>query len=153
MKVYLLQDVERVGMKGEVVKVEEGFARNFLIPRKIAVEITPKNEAFYKNKELVIERRKEVVESKTSMLAERIKMLKITIKRKMHDDGKLYGSIGSAEIAEALTAEALAAGYSLTVGKSQIIIDKAIKAKGSYDVTVKLSNKLQPQIKVVVTSL
>lgn len=148
MKVYLLSDIERVGMQGEMVKVEEGFARNYLIPKKLAVEITAQNEAFYKNKERIIEKRKEVIETKTSMLAERIKTIKVTIKRKMHDDGKLYGSVSNQEIAEAIAQQ-----EKITVAKNQIVIDKAIKAKGTYDVTVRLSSRLQPQIKVVVTSI
>ncbi len=148
MKVYLLSDIERVGMQGEMVKVEEGFARNYLIPKKLAVEITAQNEAFYKNKERIIEKRKEVIETKTSMLAERIKTIKVTIKRKMHDDGKLYGSVSNQEIAEAIAQQ-----EKITVAKNQIVIDKAIKAKGTYDVTVRLSSRLQPQIKVIVTSI
>lgn len=144
MKVYLRKDVEKVGMAGEIVKVEDGFARNYLFPRELAVEVTSGNEQFYKQRAKKIEHRKEVVESKTSMLAENIKSLRLTLKRKMHDDGKLYGSVNEKEIAE-LLAEA---GYS--IDKSKIIIDKSIKVKGDYQITIKLTNSLQPKVLVSV---
>jgi large subunit ribosomal protein L9 len=144
MKVYLLKDVEKIGMAGEVVKVSDGFAANFLIPNKMGLEITPANEKSFANKKKVIEQRKEVISTKTSMLAERIKSIKLTLKRKLHDGDKLYGAIAASEIAELLGAE----GVSVT--KNQIEFDKPIKAKGSYEVTIKLSSKLQPKITVVI---
>ena len=69
MKVYLLKDIEKVGMSGEIIKVKTGFAANFLIPNKLAVIITAKNEGFYKAKEKNIGHRKEIIASKSSMLA------------------------------------------------------------------------------------
>lgn len=146
MKVYLLKDVPKIGMAGEVLKVADGFGQNFLLPRKLAVEITPHNEEFYKKREKIIEQRKEVVATKTSMLAEKIASLKLTLKRKMHDDGKLYGSINASEIVDLL------AEKGISVAKSQIDLDKSIKAKGSYDVTIKLSSKLKPAIKLTIVS-
>lgn len=144
MKVFLRKDVEKVGMAGEIVKVEDGFARNYLFPRDLAIEITQDNEKFYQQRVKKIEHRKEVIESKTSILAENIKSLRLTIRRKMHDDGKLYGSVNEKEIAELLAK----AGYS--IDKSKIIIDKSIKAKGDYQVTIKLTNSLQPKVVVSV---
>ena len=146
MRVYLLKDVTKVGVKGEIVKVKEGFADNFLFPRKLAVAITKKNEDYYKVRETSVEHRKEVIDSKTSMLAERIKALKVILKRKLHDDGKLYGSINPAEIAEALGEKGV------SVSKSQVLIEKSIKAKGAYEVTIKLSSKLKPMVKVEVVA-
>lgn len=142
MKIFLLKDVEKVGLAGEVIKVSDGYAMNFLFPRKLAVEITVQNENFYKNREKQVENRKVVISSKSSMLAEKINSIKLTIKRKMHDDGKLYGSINPAEIVELLAEK----GVSVT--KSQVEIDKAIKAKGSFDVTIKLSSKLKSTVKL-----
>lgn len=142
MKVFLLKDVERIGMAGEVIKTTEGYARNFLIPQKLAVEVTPQNEASLANKIKVIEQRKEVVASKTSMLAEKIKSLQIVLKHKMHDGGKLYGSLAPQEIVDAL------AQKGVMVGKSQIIFPKAIKTKGLHTVTVKLTASLQPELQV-----
>ncbi len=146
MKVFLQKDVEKVGFAGEIIKVEDGYARNFLFPRKLAVEITPANEAVFAKKIRQVVHRKEVINSKTSMLAENIKALKLTIKRKMHDDGKLYGAVSAQEIADLL------AQQGVTVSKSQILIDKSIKSKGSHEVTVKLTSQLKPTLTLVVVS-
>jgi large subunit ribosomal protein L9 len=144
MKVFLRKDVEKVGMAGEIVKVEPGFARNYLFPRELAVEVTAENEQFFQKRVKKIEHRKEVIESKTSMLAENIKALRLILQRKMHDDGKLYGAVNEKEIAELLAK----AGYS--IDKNKIIIDKSIKSKGEYQVTVKLTNSLQPKVTIAV---
>lgn len=145
MRVFLRKDVEKVGMAGEIVKVEDGFARNYLFPRDLAIEITTDNEHFYKQRAKKIEHRKEVIESKTSMLAERIKSLRLTLKRKMHDDGKLYGAVNAGEIADLVSQ---AAGISIK--KNQVVIDKSIKAKGDYEVTIKLTSSLQPKVTVTI---
>jgi len=144
MKVYLLKDVEQVGLTGEILQVGDGYARNYLIPRKLAVEITPQNASFYEKKVRKVEHRKEVVASKTSMLAEKIKTLQLTLKRKVHDGGKLYGAVSPAEISELLAAQGIA------VAKNKIIIDKSIKTNGTHEVIVKLTSSLQPKVKVTV---
>ena len=146
MKVFLKKDIEKVGMEGEIIKVSDGYARNFLFPNSLAIEITSHNENLYKNKVKQVQERKSVIESKTSMLAERINNLTITLKRKMHDDGKLYGAINSTEIVEGLASEGI------NISKSQVIFHKSIKSKGSYLVTIKLTSRLQPTMKVVVAS-
>lgn len=144
MRVFLLKDVENVGMSGEVVKVAEGFGSNYLIPRKFGIEITEKNENQYKSRIKTIERRKEVIVSKTSMLAEKIKLLKVQLKRKVHDKDKLFGSIGQGEVADLL------AQKGVSVSKNQIDFGKSIKTTGTYDVVVKLSSKLQPSFSLTI---
>ena len=146
MKVYLLKDVDKIGIKGEILKVKDGFAANFLIPNKFAVAVTKKNEPFYAARATTVDQRKEVMESKSSILAEKIKSVKITIARKLHDDGKLYGAINQSEVVDAL------ASKGISVSKSQVLFDKSVKAKGSYDVTIKLSSKLQPKIKLEIVA-
>lgn len=146
MKVYLLKNVERIGMAGEIIKVSDGFGTNYLIPNKLAIEITKDNEEFFKKREKQIENRKEKVATQTSMLAEKINDLTIVIKRKLHDDGKLYGALSPAEIVEALSEK------SVSVSKSQVDMPKAIKAQGTYEVTIRLSSRLQPKVKVKVVS-
>lgn len=146
MKVYLLKDVQNVGMAGEMIKVKEGYALNFLIPRNLAVKITPENEQAYQKNIKQLENRKDVIASKTSMLAEKIRTLTLTLKKKMHDDGKLYGAVSQTEIAELLAQE----GFS--IAKSQVVITKAIKQKGTFDVVIKLTSQLQPTLVVKVIS-
>lgn len=146
MKVFLLKDVVKVGMAGEIIKVSDGFAYNYLIPRKLAVEVTSENEASFAKKIKRIEQRKDVIETQTSMLAERIKSIVLKIKKKMHDDGKLYGAINAADIVDQL------ANQSIAISKSQVEFDKSIKSKGTYDVTIKLTSRLKPTIRVQVMS-
>lgn len=145
MKVYLLKDVESVGMRGTVVNVSDGYAANFLFPKKYAV-VVPDNDESFKKMLHSVEVKKEVVASKTSMLAEHIRSLKISIKRKTHDKKKLYGSISTSEIADAL------AEQGFKVAKNQILFDKAIKEVGTYEITVKLTSKLQPEFQLKIVS-
>lgn len=144
MKVYLLKDVPKIGMAGEILKVSDGYAQNFLFPKKLAVQITPANEKFYEGKIKKIENRKEALASETSMLSEKIKSESLVIKRKTHDSGKLYASIGATEIVDLL------AEKGISVAKSQVHFDKTIKTTGTYDVIIKLSSRLQPAVKLKV---
>ena len=146
MKIYLLADIERVGIAGEILTVKDGYARNFIFPKKMGVEVTPANEAFYIGKAKSVEERKAVIATKTSILAEKISGLTLKISHKAHDDGKLYGAVSAAEIMDLL------AKADVTVAKNQIILDKSIKEVGLFDVTIKLSNKLQPKIKLKVSA-
>ena len=146
MKVFLLKDIEKVGMAGEIIKVTEGHARNFLVPRKLALIVTPENEKQYLTRVKTVEHRQEVISSKTSILAERIKALTITLKRKTHDGEKLYAAVSAGEIADLLGLQGI------SVNKSQILHDKAIKTQGKHEVTVKLTSKLQPVFTLTVLS-
>jgi large subunit ribosomal protein L9 len=146
MKIFLRQDIENVGMAGEIITVSDGFATNYLLPKKLGIVVDEQNEAGFARRMQKIEQRKEIIGSKTSMLAERISSLVVTVKRKLHDDGKLYGSLHDKEIADAL------AEHGVSVSKNQIVIDKAIKGKGLHQVTVKLSSTLQPKLTVKVVS-
>lgn len=146
IKIFLLQDIPKVGLSGEIIKTTEGYARNYLIPKKLGVEVTPVNELQFKNKIKTIENRKEVIASKTSILSEKIKSIDLILKRKMHDGGKLYGSIGAHEIVDALSEKGIA------ISKNQVDFDKAIKAKGLYTVKIKLSSQLIPSLKVKIIS-
>ena len=139
MKVFLLQDIKLVGLKGEVIKVKDGYAKNFLFPKKLAIEITKSNEAFYAAKAKKVENRSAIIASETSLLSEQISQLSLKIKKKFHDDDKLYAAISPVEVVELLSDK------NIKISKSQVKFDKSIKSKGSHKVTIKLSSKLQPQ--------
>jgi len=145
-RVYLRVDIPGVGAEAEIIKVSDGYADNYLIPRKLGVEVTQFNEKDFKKREKVIQHRQEVIATKTSLLAERIKSLSLTLKRKLHDDGKLYGSVNPTEVVELLS------NNGVSVSKSQIEFDKSIKAKGTYEITIKLSSRLQPKVTLHVIS-
>lgn len=144
VRVFLLKDVERIGLAGEIIKAADGYARNFLIPKKIGVEVTKKNEASFAHRIKTVEKRKEALDSKSSMLAEKIKGMMITLKRKIHDNDQLYGSISAKEIAEELGKQGV------SISNSQVVMVKSIKTKGLHSVVIKLSNKLQPKLKVKI---
>ena len=146
MEVYLRKDVEKIGLAGEIIKVGDGFARNFLIPQGLAIEITSHNKSQYISKIRKVENRKEVIASQTSMFAEKLSTVDVILKRKMHDDGQLYGSINASEVVDALAEK----GISIT--KSQVEFDKSIKSKGTFKVYIKLTTKLRPSITVTVIS-
>lgn len=146
MKVFLLKDVARVGIAGEILKVADGYAQNFLLPNKLAVQVTAANEKFYTGKIKLVEHRKEVIASVTSMLAEKIKATTLMLKKKTHDGGKLYASVAPSEVADLLSEKGI------SVSKSQIQFEKSIKSAGNYDVIVKLSSRLQPVVKLKIVS-
>ena len=146
MEVFLRKDVEKVGMAGEIIKVGDGFARNFLVPQGLAIEVTSHNKNQYVAKIRNVENRKEVIASQTSMFAEKLNSVSVTLKRKMHDDGQLYGSINASEVVDAL------AEQGISINKSQVEFDKSIKSKGTFKVDVKLTTKLKSIITVTVIS-
>jgi large subunit ribosomal protein L9 len=146
VKIYLKKDVEKIGMAGEIIKVKEGFANNYLIPRGFGVPVTHENADFFKKRERTIENRKEVLSTQTSMLAEKIGAMELVLKKKMHNDGKLYGAVSSTDIVEKLSEKGVA------VAKNQVVFGKSIKAKGSYEVIIKLSSRLQPKIRVTIVA-
>ncbi|MFA5074884.1 MAG: 50S ribosomal protein L9 [Candidatus Babeliales bacterium] len=148
MQVYMLKDVEKIGMAGQVIKVSDGYATNFLIPRKLAIKITEQELEFFKVKEKKVVADKQVLSSKTAMLAERIKNMHLTIKKKAHDGGKLYGSVSPEEIVDLLKEK------EIVINKKQIEFPKAIRNVGDYPVVIKFSSKLKPEflLKVVAIS-
>lgn len=145
-KIFLKSDVPNVGMAGEIVSVAEGFALNYLVPRKLGIRVSETNQGEFKKQFEKIEKRAEVIKSKTSMLAERIKSLQVTVKGKMHADGQLYGAIRPQSIIDELAKEGV------VVSKNMIVFDKLIKEKGTHPVTIKLSSSLQPTLTVKVIS-
>jgi len=144
MKVYLKKNVEKVGIAGEIINVADGFARNYLMPRDLAIEITSSNAAFYTARSKSVENRKEIIATETSLLAEKIKELKLSVKRKMHEDGKLYGAVTPSDIVDLL------AQKGISISKNQVILNKSIKTKGTYELVIKLSARLQPSIQLHV---
>ena len=146
MKVILLDDVRGSGKSGDVVNVSDGYARNMLIPRGLAVEATPQNvKQLEKKKEAIA---KKFAEDKAAALEMKKKLEEITIevKTKAGKNGKVFGSVTSADIAEALQAQ----GFD--VDKKKIQLDSPIKATGTTDVNVKLFTEVAGKVKVNVVS-
>lgn len=144
MKVMLKEDVKNLGQVGEVINVSDGYARNFLFPRKFAVEANIKNiKEFEHNKKVILEKAAKLKESVKS-IADKLSSLSLVIKAKTGEDDKLFGSVTNMDIAEALASE----GYD--IDKKKIIIDEPIKRLGEYSVTIKLHQELSAEVKVHV---
>lgn len=147
MKVYMLKDVEKVGMAGQIVKVSDGYALNFLIPRKLAKKVAKGEEAFFQKQVIKAKMDNQVLNSKVAMLAERIKNMHLVIKERVHDNGKLYGAVGADEVVELLKEK------EVTVNKKQIEFKKAVRSVGEHKVSVKLTAKLKPELTLKVVPL
>lgn len=144
IQVYMLKDLENVGMTGQIVKVTEGYASNFLIPKKFAVRVNEGNTLFYANKQVREKVAQEVLSSKVAMMAERIKGLHVTVKQKVHDDGKLYGSLSADVIVDLLKAK------EISINKKQVEFVKSVKTVGEHKVVIRLSAKLKPELTLKV---
>ena len=147
MKVLLKQDVSKIGKKGELLEVKEGYARNFLIPNGLAVEATGGTLKQLDEEKKAMERRKAKEKEEAQALAARIKGTTVTLKHKAGEEGRLFGSITSAEVVEALKPKGL------EIDKKQIVLDEPIRLVGKYDVKVKLHHEVTASLHVEVTKL
>ena len=144
MEVILKQDVDRIGKSGTVVKVKDGFARNFLLPNGLAVPVNKANlkmvEEGNKKKSLQLEKVRKEAEEISSKLAN----LSLTMQVLTKEEDKLYGSISTQDIANALKEE------HFDIDKNSIVLDEPIKALGVYEVPVKLHPEVSTKVKIWV---
>ena len=145
MKVMLLKDVKGQGKKDEIVNVSDGYARNFLFPRKLAIEADAKALADAKNKEDAKNFKIEQDKKHAREIAEKLQGVTVKIKATAGADGRLYGSITTADIADALKEQ-----HPIESDKRKIVSDGAIKAHGSYTLDVKLYPEIVGKVNVVV---
>ena len=144
MKVMLLKDVKGQGKKDEIVNVSDGYARNFLFPRKLAIEADAKALADAKNKEDAKNFKIEQEKAAARAIAEKLQSVTVKIKATAGADGRLYGSITTADIAKALKEQGI------EIDKRKIVADGAIKAFGTYNLDVKLYPEIVGKVNVVV---
>ncbi len=145
MKVVLLADVKGQGKKNEVIEVSDGYARNFLLPRKLAVEADAKILNEIKGRDAAQKHRIEVETAEAHALAAKLDTILVKISASSGADGRLYGSITAKDIAEHLEKE-----HSLSVDKRKIQLDAAIRAYGRYDLDVKLYTDVVGKLHVLV---
>lgn len=145
MKVILLQDVKSLGKKGEIVNVNDGYARNFILPKKLGIEANSKNMNDLKlqksNQEKIA---KEHLEAAKSLAAE-LEKGKVTLAIKVGGAGKTFGSVSSKEIAAAVKEQ-----MGLDVDKKKIQLKEVLKTLGEHQVPVKLHPEVTAQLKVIV---
>jgi len=145
MKVILQQDVKGQGKKGQMIEVSEGYARNFLLPRKLAVLATADamNTMMLKEKAKRAEDARLRAEAVAN--AERLKSAQVKIAAKAGANGKLFGAVTSKEVSDALKAQ-----HGIELGKQKIVMDEPIKAYGSYQLKAKLGYEVSGTIYVMV---
>lgn len=144
MKVILLQDVKKIGKKGDVINTSDGYARNFLFPRKLAEEATEANLHILNNKMENARKQKLAEIEAAQKVAAELKGKEVKITTKTGESGKLFGAITSKDVAGLIKTQ-----YDVTVDKKKIVMD-TIKVAGTYEIEVKLYPEVSTKMKVVI---
>ncbi|MEY8311236.1 50S ribosomal protein L9 [Oscillospiraceae bacterium 42-9] len=145
MKVILLQDVKSIGKKGELKEVSDGYARNFLLPRKLAKEANAQAMNEFKNAEAAKEYKVKVETEKAQENAKALSGKTVKISAKAGQNGKLFGSVTAKELAEEIGRQ-----YGVEVDKRKIVLENDIKAFGTYSFDLKFYNGITATMSVVV---
>lgn len=146
MKVFLLQDVKKLGKAGEIVDVSDGYAKNFILPQKLGKEATKEVLNEWKLKKGAEANRKEQERTEALARAAQIKGKEITLKAKGGENGRLFGSVTTQDIADALKAQ-----HGIEVDKKKIVMKDSIKNAGIYEAEIKLHPVASAVMKVCVT--
>ena len=146
MKVILQQDVKGHGKKGQSVEVSDGYARNYLIPRKLALAATADNLNNAKQQEKAKLRKIEQDKDLAREVSAKLEGIIVKISAKAGEGGRLFGSVTSAEISDELLKQ-----HGITIEKNKLVLDEHIKTFGAYSVKAKLGNEISGVVNVIVT--
>lgn len=146
MKVILQQDVKGHGKKGQMVEVSDGYARNFLLPRKLAVEASADNVNTMKLQEKAKKAKEAAEKAEAEAIAEKLKECTVKITAKAGSGGRLFGAVTSKEVADALKKQ-----HAIDINKSKIVQAEAIKTFGTFQLKCKLGYEVVGTINVMVT--
>lgn len=146
IQVVLQQDIPSLGKSGEVVKVRPGYARNYLIPRQMALPATARNIAKLEHDKAVAAARAAKLKAEAQQLAEKIATVKVEIPRKVGEGDRLFGSVTAKDIAAALEAQGV------VIDRKKIELDEPLKALGDFEVRAKLAPEVEATIKVSVVA-
>lgn len=146
MKVILTVDVPKLGKAGDIIKVSDGYARNYLIPRNMAVEATEGNLKRFELERKALEKKQERKMLEAKEIADRIESLTITIAAQAGEGGRLFGSITASDIQEALKQKGI------DIDRKRIIIEDPIKSTGQYIVRIKLEKSVSCNLKLNIVS-
>ncbi len=144
MKVILLEDVKSLGKGGDQINVADGYGRNFLLPRKLALGATPQNLRVFENEAKARAKKRDREHKEALALAEKMGALSLTVSRVAGEDDKLFGSVTNADVAEALAKE----GFK--VDKRHIELDEPLKTLGIHEVKARLGSEVTAIVKVAV---
>lgn len=145
MKVILLQDIKGVGKKDQIINANDGYARNYLFPKKLAVEANAGNLGNLKAKQESNQYRKDVEKEEATKLANKLKDITLVLKVKAGENGKIFGGVTSKEISENLKAQ-----YKIEIDKKKIILSETIKVLGTTVVDIKLYEGIIGKLKVQI---
>lgn len=143
MKVILLDNIKGVGKKDEVINASDGYARNFLFPKKLAVEANKDNLVKLKAKQDSNQHKKDLEKAKAIEIADKLKDITLKIQVKAGDNGKIFGGVTSKEISENLKSQ-----YNIDVDKKKIVLKETIKVLGTVNVDIKLYEGVLASLKV-----
>ena len=145
MELILRDDVEKVGRRGDIVKVKDGFARNFLLPRGLGMPVTDANKAMIEKERKAHQARLAKEKSEFESLAARISGLRFVAPRKVGENEVLYGSVTAGDIADFLKSKGI------EIDKRKVLLDDAIKALGEHEVKIKLHPEVLASVRLLVT--
>lgn len=148
MEIILLQDVKSLGKKGDIVKVSDGYARNFILPKKLGVEATKQNLYELNNQKAAEAKRQQEIFEEAKEFAKKLESLTVTVTIKAGEGGKTFGSVSSKEIVEAAKKQ-----FNLDLDKKKLQLNDPIKQAGSYTVPVKLHPQVTAEMKVKVEAV
>ncbi len=144
MRIILLEKVEGLGERGDIVEVKDGYARNFLIPRKLALAATPSNLKVYETEKRMRELKEAREKERMEKLAKKLSKVSIAIAVRVGEDDKVFGSVGVNDILDALKKKGI------VLEKSNIKLDEHIKELGTFKIPVKLHPEVEATVKVQV---
>ncbi|UZE45253.1 50S ribosomal protein L9 [Selenomonas sputigena] len=147
MKVILQQDVKKVGSKGDIVEVSEGYGRNFLLPKKLAVEATAANLETAKQKANSAARKKQQATDEAHLLAAQLEKVSVKVAVRIGEGGKLFGSVTGKDVADALAKE-----HGIDVDRRKISLKSEVTGAGEYEAVIKVHPEIQSTIRVLVVA-
>ena len=148
MKVILLEDVKSLGKKGQIVNVSDGYARNFVLPKKVGVEATEKNKNDLKLQKAHEDKVAAEKLQEAKDLAKKLEGMKIEVKLKAGENGSVFGSVSSKEIAECAKKQ-----WNMDLDKKKIVVDTPIRSFGMHEVPIRLHPQVTGTLYVLVKAL
>lgn len=146
MKVILRSDITNVGRQGEIKEVSAGFARNYLVPKKLAMEATPQNLKIWERERVKLEKQREEIISAAKEMASKLEAAEFSVKVKVGENNKVFGSVTNSNIAKILEESGFA------VNKRDILLSDSLKELGNYDINIRLHPEVTAKIKLSVIS-
>jgi large subunit ribosomal protein L9 len=146
MELLLKEDVDNLGVRGDLVKVRPGYGRNYLLPRGLAIQATPSNVKQIEQRRRALAKREAAEHGQATAQADLLKDVTLEFARKVGEHGVLYGSVTSMDIAEALASK----GYE--IDRRRVVLKDPIKEPGEFEVPVKLHREVTTKLKVVVVN-